>query len=58
MSFPIYLVGFLIVIAGVAWGLSVAGVSQTYIMIACVIMVGIGILSGVAKTRQKDPPAN
>jgi len=56
MSFPIYLVGFLIVIGGIAWGLSVAGVSTTYIMIAVVIMVGLGILSGVAKTRQKDPP--
>lgn len=57
MSFPIYLVGFLIVIGGVAWGLSVAGVSQTYIIIACVIMLGIGIMSAVAKTRMKDPPS-
>ncbi len=57
MSFPIYLVGFLIVIGGIAWGLSVAGVNQTYIIIACVIMLGLGILSGVAKTRQKDPPS-
>ncbi|MEO6443813.1 MAG: hypothetical protein ABIZ91_07440 [Gemmatimonadaceae bacterium] len=56
MSFPIYLVGFLLVIAGVAWGLSVAGVPPLYIVIACVIMLGVGILSGVAKTRQKDPP--
>lgn len=57
MSFGIYLFGFLVVVAGVAWGLSVAGVGTTYIMIACVILLGIGILSGVAKTRQKDPPA-
>ena len=56
MSFPIYLVGFVLVIGGVAWGLSVAGVPSLYIMIACVIMLGLGILSGVAKTRQKDPP--
>ncbi|MES2524900.1 MAG: hypothetical protein V4617_19535 [Gemmatimonadota bacterium] len=57
MSFGIYLFGYLLVIAGVAWGLSVAGVGQTYIIIACVIMLGIGILSGVAKTRMKDPPS-
>lgn len=56
MSFPIYLVGFLIVIGGIAWGLSVVGVPTLYIMIACVIMVGIGIVTGVAKTRQKDAP--
>lgn len=57
MSFPIYLIGFLLVIGGVAWGLSVAGIPTLYIVIACVIMLGIGILSGVAKTRQKDPPS-
>ena len=56
MSFPLYLVGFIIVIVGVAWGLSVAGVPQTYIVIACVILLGIAILSGVTKTRTKDPP--
>ena len=56
MSFPIYLVGFLVVIGGVAWGLSVAGLPTLYIAIACVIMLGIGILTGVAKTRQKDSP--
>lgn len=58
MSFGIYLVGSALVIGGIAWGLSIMGVSQKYIVIACVIMVGIGILSGVAKTRMKDPPAS
>ena len=58
MSFPIYLFGFALVIGGIAWGLSVAGVPTLYIMIACVIMLGIGILTGVARTRQKDPPTS
>ena len=57
MSFSLFLVGFIILIAGVAWGLSVAHVSTTYIMIICVIMLGIGILTGVTRTRPKDPPA-
>lgn len=56
MSFPIYLLGFLLVIGGVAWGLTVAGVPTLYIGIACVILVGIGIITGVSKTRMKDPP--
>ena len=58
MSFPIYLFGFVLVIGGIAWGLSVAGVPTLYIVIACVIMLGIGILTGVARTRQKDPPTS
>ena len=58
MSFPIYLFGFVLVIGGIAWGLSVAGVPTLYIVIACVIMLGLGILTGVARTRQKDPPTS
>ncbi|MBC7843961.1 MAG: hypothetical protein H7099_16690 [Gemmatimonadaceae bacterium] len=54
MSFGIYLVGFAFVIGGAAWGLSVAGVPSLYIVIACVIMFGVGILTGVSKTRQRD----
>jgi hypothetical protein len=57
MSFSLYLVGFLIFMGGVAWALSVAGVSSLYIVIACVILLGIGILTGVTRTRPRDPPA-
>ncbi len=57
MSFSLFLVGFIILIAGVAWGLTVAGLSQTYVMIACLILLGLGITMGVTRTRPKDPPA-
>jgi amino acid transporter len=57
VSFSLFLVGFVIVIAGVAWGLKVAGLSTTWIMITCLILLGIGILTGVTRTRPKDPPA-
>jgi hypothetical protein len=56
MNFWIFLVGFAIVIGGVAWGLSLAGLATTYVMIACVILFGIGILTAVTRTRQKDTP--
>jgi hypothetical protein len=54
MSFALYLVGFIIFIAGIAWALSTMGVSQLYIAIAVVILVGLGILTGVTRTRTKD----
>jgi membrane-bound acyltransferase YfiQ involved in biofilm formation len=56
MSFGIYLVGFIIFVGGVAWALSVAHVPTTYIAIACVILLGLGITTGVIRTRTKDPP--
>ncbi len=54
MSFALYLLGFVIFIGGVAWALTLAGVPQLYILIACVILVGLGIFTGVGKTRTKD----
>jgi len=57
MNFALYLVGFLVFVGGVAWGLTVIGVSTTYILIACLVLVGIGIMTGVTRTRMKDPPS-
>lgn len=54
MSFAIYLIGFVIFIAGVAWALATAGVNTIYIAITCLILLGIGIMIGVSKTRTRD----
>ncbi len=57
MSFVLYLIGYVIFLAGVAWGLSVIGVPQLYITIAVVVLLGIGIFTGATRTRSKDPPS-
>ena len=57
MSFLLYMVGFIVFIAGLAWLATVVGVSQTYIMIGAVILLGLGIFTAVGRTRAKDPPA-
>ncbi len=54
MSFVIYLVGFAILIGGIAWALVTAGVPHQYVWITSVILTGIGILTGVSRTRTKD----
>lgn len=54
MSFAIYLTGVAILIGGVAWGLVTAGMDTTYVIIASIIMLGIGVISGVSRTRTKD----
>ena len=55
-SFALYVVGALIVICGVAWGLIRLGVSSVWVIIASVILFGFGILSGVARTKSRDLP--
>lgn len=57
MSFGLYFFGFLLFIAGVAWALVTAGVPVLYVGIACVILLGIGIMMAVTRTRPKDPPS-
>lgn len=55
MSFALYLIGFALVIGGVAWAMVTAGVPALYVGIACLILAGLGIITGVAKTRSRDP---
>jgi hypothetical protein len=54
MSFALYLIGCIVFIGGLAWALVVLHVQATYIAIACLIALGLGIMGGVAKTRTKD----
>ena len=56
MSFALYLAGIIVVIIGVAWGLSKAGIPTEWIAIASIVILGLGIVMGVSRTRMKDPP--
>ncbi|GAC1356127.1 MAG: hypothetical protein NVSMB3_02090 [Acidobacteriaceae bacterium] len=55
MSFGIYAIGYVILIIGVAYLAHLMHIPQTYIIAGAVILVGIGIVTGVQRTRQKDP---
>jgi membrane-bound acyltransferase YfiQ involved in biofilm formation len=55
MSFAIYVVGYLILIAGIAYLAHLMHIPQAYIVAIAVILVGIGVVTGVQSTRQKDP---
>ena len=55
MSFALYLIGFLIVIAGVGYGAYLAHVPAHWIGVAVLILLGMGILTAVTRTRMKDP---
>lgn len=54
-SFALYLVGMLVVIGGLAYGATLAGLATHWIIVGAVVLLGIGILGGVSRTRQKDP---
>ena len=54
-NFVIYLIGTLLVVAGLAFGASRLGVSQVWIVAGALVIIGIGLMGGIVKTRQKDP---
>ena len=56
MSFALYMLGLIVLVGGIAWGMVAAGISTTYIGIACLVVAGIGIMTAVSRTRTKDPP--
>ena len=54
MSFGIYLTGFVVVIAGLIYRASLMHIPTHWIVVGGLVLVGIGILTGVKATRQKD----
>jgi uncharacterized membrane protein len=55
MSFGLYAIGFAIMIGGLIYGAYLMHMPAHWIAVLAVILLGVGILSGVKATRQKDP---
>ena len=57
MSFGLYATGFAIVIIGLMYGAHLLHIPAQWIAVGGIVMLGIGILSGVKATRPRDPPS-
>jgi len=55
-SFGTYLVGYLLVIVGLAIGAYLLNVPSTWIAVGVVVLIGLGIVTATTRTRPKDPP--
>jgi hypothetical protein len=56
-NFIVYLIGTLLVVAGLAYGASRLGIAHVWIITGALIIIGLGLMGGIVKTRQKDPAA-
>jgi hypothetical protein len=54
MSFGIYAAGFAIMIGGLAYAAHLIHMPAHWIAVGAIVMIGIGLLSAVKATRQKD----
>jgi hypothetical protein len=55
VSFALYVVGFIIFVAGLSYAASLAHVPTHWIVAGDIVLIGLGIITGVTGTRQKDP---
>jgi urea transporter len=55
-SFGIYLIGFIILVIGLALGAHLAHVPSMWIAVGVICLLGIGILSAVKKTQGRTRP--
>ncbi|HMD76990.1 MAG TPA: hypothetical protein VKG86_06410 [Terracidiphilus sp.] len=55
MSFGIYAAGFAILIGGLVYAAHLMHMPTHWIAAGAIVLIGIGILSAVKATRQKDP---
>jgi hypothetical protein len=56
MSFGMYMIGYIVLIVGLAIGAHLLHVPPRWIGVGIICMMGLGILTGVTTTRHRDPP--
>jgi uncharacterized membrane protein len=54
MSFGIYLFGIILVIGGLVYGAALLNVPVQWIVVATLLLLGIGVVAAVKATRQRD----
>jgi hypothetical protein len=56
-NFVIYMIGTLIVAAALAYGAHLLGVSGRWIAIGVAVLVGIGVMTAIVRTRLPEVPS-
>jgi hypothetical protein len=57
-SFATYLIGFIILIVGLAVAAYLLNVPSTWIVVGVIVLIGIGVLSATTRTKMRDPGAD
>jgi len=53
-NLAIYLIGTALVAGGLAWAANKLGAPTIWIIIGTIVIIGLGIMAAVSKTRQKE----
>jgi hypothetical protein len=55
-AFTLYVLGFFVLLAGLGYGAYLLHVPQTWIIVGALVMIGLGVMSAVSRTKQRDLP--
>ena len=55
-SFATYVIGFVILIVGLAIAAFLLDVPPLWIAVGVIVALGIGVVTATSKTKMKDPP--
>ncbi|MGH7616920.1 MAG: hypothetical protein ACREPM_06800 [Gemmatimonadaceae bacterium] len=54
-AFATYLIGYVILIGGLAWAAYLLNIPALWIVVGVVVLVGAGVLSATSRTKMRDP---
>lgn len=54
-SFQTYLLGYIILIIGLAIGAYLLGAPAIWIAVGVIVMIGLGIIAATGRTKSRDP---
>ncbi len=55
-SFSTYIVGFIILVVGLALAAYLLNVPTMWIAVGVIVLIGIGVLMATSRTKPRDPP--
>ncbi len=55
MSFGIYIAGIVLVLGGLVYGAVIMHAPVPWIIVGALVLLGLGVLTAVKATRQRDP---
>jgi hypothetical protein len=55
-AFSLYVIGFLVLLAGLAYGAYLVHVPYVWIGVGALVLIGLGVMSAVSHTKRRDLP--
>ena len=55
-AFVLYVAGFVVLLGGLVYGAFLFHVPHTWIGVGALVMIGLGLMMAVSRTKQRDPP--